>query len=183
MKASKIILGTAIAGMAFMFSGCDNKEELTAEENRYVHVGESWGKLSSLSSTQGHEIKVYSKSQKYKIGHDMTFEVQSKQDGLLYVVYTSQKDKSMLLYPNELSSDNTIKADKSFILPSKKDQWKMQASEPEGKSLLTFFVFPNESMAINKLKKYASMPIASKALTLIKDEKFGVESVTVEVVK
>lgn len=183
MKTSKILLGTTIVGIAFMFSGCDNKEELTGEENRYVHVGENWGKLSSMSSTKGHEIKVYSKSQKYKIGKEMSFEVISKQDGLLYVVYTSQKDKSMLVYPNSLSSDNSIKAHKTFILPPKEDQWKMQASAPEGKSLLTFFVFPNESMANNKLKKYASMPITEKALTLIKDEKFGVESVTVEVVK
>ena len=89
----------------------------------------------------------------------------------------------MLLYPNDLSRENAVKADETITIPAKDNQWKIQASAPEGKSLLTFFVFPNKAMAEKKLSNIVKMPIVSKDLVLIEEVMFGVDSVTVEVVK
>ncbi len=184
MKRNSILTGALAIVTMLLINGCDdNKEELTSEENRYIHVGKNWAELSNMKSTKGYDIKVYSKSQKYKIGKEMTFEMTSKKDGLLYILYTSQKDKTMLLYPNDLSRDNTVKAGETITIPAKDNQWKMQASAPEGKSLLTFFVFPNKAMAEKKLKNTVKIPIVSKDLVLIEEEMFGVDSVTVEVVE
>lgn len=185
MGTSKKILSLLIIGGMYFFTACsDQKEELTAQENQYIHVGENWQALSGMESSEGQEIKVFSKSQKYKIGEEMHFEITSKTDGLLYVVYTSDKDTSLLLYPNKMSSSNKIKAGQTFMLPPKESEWKIQAAEPAGKSLLTFFIFPNEAMALQKLKNYTSMPVATKQLVLVEEpERYTVDSVVVETVK
>jgi hypothetical protein len=75
-----------------------------------------------------------------KIGHDaLELDITAARDGHLYVALAGSDGKSLyLLYPNELSGDNRVKAGQRVSLPGK--GWEVVAGGPEGPETLLVLV-------------------------------------------
>jgi hypothetical protein len=75
-----------------------------------------------------------------KIGHDaLELDITAARDGHLYVALAGSDGKSLyLLYPNELSGDNRVKAGQRVSLPGK--GWEVLSAGPEGAETLLVLV-------------------------------------------
>ena len=177
-KNLAILLGATL----LLITGCDDTKVVSSTDN-YIHVGANWADLGNLKGDESYKLTVKSVSDTYKIGDNMSFKVSSKRNGFLYVLYTNQQDKTIWLYPNELSGDNTIEKSRTFTVPSKDGAWHIQASGPAGKSLLTFFLFTNDAKAKSFFESHDdSAKSYSKDLTVVmKKDDYGVANVVIEV--
>lgn len=172
-----------LLGAALLFNtGCDDKKIISAPTDNYIHVGQNWAELSQLQGNKKFKLSVKSKSDSYKVGEKMSFDVLSRKSGFLYVLYTNDRDETIWLYPNALSTENAVDKSHKFTIPPKDGEWQIEASAPAGKSLLTFFVFTDDTKAQSFFQNHQKDKSYSKDLiTVVKKDDYGVVSVVIEV--
>ncbi len=181
MKLNKN-LTILLLSSTILFTGCDNNEDITSNTDNYIYVGENWADLSKLKGDTTYALTVKSKSDTYKVGDKMSFIVHSQKSGFLYVLYTSKQDKTIWLYPNKLSGDNQVKKSHKFTVPAKDGSWDIEASAPAGKSLLSFFLFTDDTKAQAFFKNHDDSNLYSKDLVaMVKKDDYGVANVVIEV--
>lgn len=116
--------------LAVMFSGC-----VTGRDN----AGSQWSALDSLSGGKV-EVELIAKNKSYEVGESMSFTVKSEASGRLWLVSVGPKGELSLIFPNENSSDNAIKAEVSLSLPPEEADWQMVAARPTGDNLVVALV-------------------------------------------
>jgi len=179
-KSIIVLLGATLLSM----SGCSDKKVISDASHNYIHVGANWADLSNLKGDEKYKLTVKSKSNTYKIGEKMSFDILSQKSGFLYILYTNDKDKTTWIYPNNLSNDNNIEKSHRFTIPSADGSWHLQAGAPAGKSLLSFFLFTDDEKAEEFFRNHNSDKSYSKDLVIVaKKNNYGVANVVVEVVE
>ena len=149
----------------------------------YVHVGPNWAAVYDLkASEKTFSVKVKSKQDEtMKVGADLAIEVTSDKAGKVWVVQVDPEDKVTLLFPNERSKDNTIKANAPFSVPPNEATWHIEAGEPVGKSVVAFIVTAGDTDLQDVLGNKRSM---TKALRLVENApSWGLEKVVIDVKK
>jgi hypothetical protein len=97
------------------------------------------------------------KSPTLKIGSNLSLAVRSQRDGYVYLFYRgTQPDSFYLLFPNQLDSANTIKANQELQLP--RQDWSVTALGPEGTDHLMIMVSdtPRDFSALSLPADYVS---------------------------
>ncbi len=175
-------LAILLLGATILFTGCNDDKVISSNTDNYIDVGTNWADLTKLKGDEKYNLIVKSESDTYKIGDKMSFVVNSKKSGFLYVLYTSDKDKTIWLYPNELSGENKVEKSRKFTVPSKDGSWDIKASAPTGKSLLSFFLFTDDAKAKAFFNSHDNSKSYSKDLVAVaKKDDYGVANVVIEV--
>lgn len=142
---------------------------LTAcKEPEYIHVGSNWDALQKVEADKG-GFKVESRAgSNYKLGERMDFSVKSEKSGHLWVVQVGPDDEVTLLFPNDKSSANKIKAGKWKELTPKGSNWWFEAADPAGHNIVAFFVTTGDQDYRDILE--GNGLVIEKALRLVSDE-------------
>ncbi|MCB1876529.1 MAG: DUF4384 domain-containing protein [Chromatiales bacterium] len=143
---------------------------LACKETEIVHVGPNWNELHQLASTgKSFEIKADVGRTRYKLGEDLSFEVESPRSGRLWILQVDPADEVSLLFPNARSPINTVRAGQRLQIPSPDDSWVIEAAEPRGKSIVAFVVTTGD-MDIRDALGGARQEVMHKTLQLVADE-------------
>jgi hypothetical protein len=113
---------------------------VACRETEYVHVGPNWAALDKLDSAKTSFAVEAQAGNSYPIGSSLHFSVSSDAGGRLWIVQIDAADRVDLLYPNEMTADNAIKARTTVQIPPAGAEWSLEAGEPVGKSLVVFIV-------------------------------------------
>jgi hypothetical protein len=124
-----------LAGLMVMLSACSHRE--------YVHVGQNWEILYNLPSGKGISVDVSMPADACRVGEEMVLTVTSDTTGRFFLLNVGPDDQVQMLFPNAMSDDNRISADKPRRLPPKGSEWKMVAAPPAGPQLVVALVIPN----------------------------------------
>jgi hypothetical protein len=146
------------------------------KEEEYIHVGANWDALHKLKAPEKTFSVRVSGKDRAKVGENLSFKVTSEKNGRLWIVQVDSDDNLNLLFPNEKMSDNTISADKAFVIPPENAGWSIEATEPLGKSIVAFFVTTGNRDIQDIFSKESKGKDISKSLRLVEDsEEWGVE--------
>ena len=110
------------------------------------------------------ELKLVANPQKMRINKDrLGLEITPSHDGYLYLALAGSDNKSLyLLFPNELDSNNLVKAGKTIKLPSR--GWRIRASGPEGVNTVLAIV-SDSPRDLSSLKGEVSGPFVKTLLS------------------
>ena len=128
LRAAIVLLGLCLLLVA---GGC---------KKEYIHVGKNWDFIHKLKKSENSFQVVVSGTSSAEIGGDLQYTVTSEKDGKLWVVQVDPDDELSLLFPNEVATDNTIRAERPLLLPPTNGEWAIEASEPAGESVVVFVV-------------------------------------------
>lgn len=149
------------------------------DEPTVIVVGQNWKAVHELkSSDKSFTVDVNGKKQ-LKLGDALELNLTSAKDGKLWVVRVDPNDSVDVLYPNEFSKDNTIKAYQPLSVPPKDAGYSISATDPVGHSTLACIVTTGDT---DLGDVFASQGFSSKALTIIKNApEWGIGKLIVEV--
>ena len=166
----KSILSALIILLALI--GCNREPDV-------IVVGENWKKVHELqSSDKSFTVEVSGKKQ-LKVGDDLELHVTSAKAGKLWLIRVDPNDQVDLLFPNELSPDNSIKAYQPLTIPPKDAGYSIAALEPAGHSTVACIVTTGNT---DLGAVFDGQNISSKALTLIKQApEWGIGKSIIEV--
>jgi len=151
------------------------------KEEKYVHVGPKWDALHKLTPPEDSFRVRVSGDERAKLGEDLSFRVTSDKDGKLWIVQVDPRDELTLLFPNERMRDNTISAYKSVVIPPKEADWRIEAGEPAGKSVIAFVVTTGDIDIRDVLSEKKDI---SKALRLVNESgEWGIEKLVIDIGK
>ena len=163
----RIIVSILTVLSLFFITAC--KEEGPAPQpprtrTEYIHVGPNWASLHNLkASEKTFNVSVMGK-ETYKKGESIVLTVTSSKAGKLWVVQVDPQDRVTMLFPNDRSPDNQIKANTPVSIPPEGATWEVEAGEPLGKSAMAFIVTTGNTDLSHVLGAQKSMP---KALNLV----------------
>jgi hypothetical protein len=145
-----------------LFGGCRDKE--------YVHVGPNWDRVHNLQpSKDSFPVTVRGESA-VKIGGKMAFSVLSGKEGQLWVIQVDANDSLSLIFPNDASPDNVIRASVPFSIPPDGASWAIAGAEPVGKSTLAFLVTAHESDLLHVFRDHGAAATGGSGKSLVMDK-------------
>jgi len=74
-----------------------------------------------------------------KIGKSVSFHFRSNRDGYLTIVDIQPNGDVVLLYPNDFSKTNEVKAGIEYSIPSKNDEFEITVTEPAGQDTIVAY--------------------------------------------
>jgi len=164
---------TLILIVLLAFSACNN------DEPTVIAVGPNWKAVHELkSSDKSFTVNVNGKKQ-IRIDDALELTINSAKKGRLWVVRVDPNDQVDVLFPNEYSRDNTIKAYQPISVPPKGANYSIAATDPVGHSTLACIVTTGDT---DLGDVFSSQGFSSKALTIIKNSpEWGIGKLIVEV--
>ncbi len=167
----KLVLTTLLILLAV--TACKN------DEPTVLVVGPNWKAVHELkSSDKSFTVNVNGKKQ-IRIGDALELNITSAKEGKLWVVRVDPNDQVDVLFPNEYSKDNTIKAYQPLSVPPKGANYTIAATDPVGHSTLACIVTTGDT---DLGDVFSSQGFSSEALTIIKNApEWGIGKLIVEV--
>ena len=164
--------GLLLLVVLFIVTACNNEPAVIA-------VGENWKAVHELKSSDKSFRVTVDGREKIGLGDALDIRVSSTKDGKLWVVRVDPDDRVDVLFPNEYSPDNTIKAYRPLSVPPKGATYSIAATEPTGHSTLACIVTTDDT---NLGDVFAGQGFSSKALAIMKrSPEWGIGRLIVEV--
>ena len=183
MKLRLIISGVAILSLCLITACKEEGPGSQAPQTRteYVHVGPNWASLHNLkASEKTFNVSVMGK-EAYKKGERIILTVTSSKAGKLWVVQVDPEDRVTMIFPNDRSSENAIKANTPVSIPPVGANWEVEAGEPLGKSAMAFIVTTGNTDLSHVLGAQKSM---TKALNLVEaTPSWGIGKMVIDIKK
>lgn len=166
-----LIVFLAISMACISLIGCK-------KENTYVHVGPRWDALNKLNPPDGAFDVSASGDTSARVGKDLFFKVKSEKNGRLWVVQVDPEDHMNLLFPNDQSEQNDIKAGETVNIPPEDANWAITADKPLGKSILAFIVTTGDGSISDII---AGEKDLEKAVRLIKKSEWSIKKMVIDI--
>ncbi len=146
---------------------------------QYVHVGENWAALNNLEPS-GNVFRVMAWGpETIQVGEQINFRILSAEPGRLWVVQVDPEDNLSLLFPNDLSRNNTINDNVEVHIPPADAAYSIEASEPAGRSVVAFIVTQGSTDLNEALTQKDGL---AKALELVRDDPaWGLRKLVIDV--
>lgn len=87
-----------------------------------------------------------------KIGQSAIFHFRANRDGYTTIVDIQPGGDVVILFPNEMSPDNRVKAGVEYTIPSKEDKFEIKVTEPEGIDTIAVFFTEKKAAWLNPKK-------------------------------
>ena len=100
--------------------------------------GPTWKRIDKLS-TSGKYLPVKLNKKKYAIDDEISIEFDSPVNGYVNIVAIDSIDQSVILYPNQFTTNNRINKGKS-IIPGNGENFELLAADPTGPMLIAVFI-------------------------------------------
>lgn len=109
------------------------KENLRGLRNESSAINtEFWATLPGGSYRAGTEGKA-------RVGNTVSFHFKADTDGYLSIIDIQPSGDIVLLYPNDYSKDNAVRAGVEYSIPSKNDDFELTLTEPSGTDTLVVY--------------------------------------------
>ncbi len=170
-KPLSVVTLFSMVFLLLFFTGCQTKE--------YIHVGENWKALQELQEPENTFKVTVKGADSAKIGEELQYSVVAAKSGQLWIVQVDSEDNLALLYPQDDSQPNEIRAGKKFLIPPKESSLILEAAEPAGLSMVAFIV-TTENADISKVVTESNS--MEKAIRLVEEEPaWGIAKKIVEI--
>ena len=124
-------------------SGCESGSD---SNNTAAKPARSLGKVSQLILALAQFTDPFTLSvtapNVVKLGEEVSIEVTSSQQGLLWLAQVDSEDKLTWWLPTESLPQHSIEAGKTVTFPAVDSDWVLAAGKPLGKAMLVAFVTP-----------------------------------------
>lgn len=102
--------------------------------------GPTWKRIDKLS-TSGKYLPITLNKKKYAIDEEISIEFDAPVNGYLNIVAIDSIDQSVILYPNQFTTNNKISKGKT-VIPGTSENFELLAADPTGPMLVAVFISP-----------------------------------------
>ncbi len=129
------LLGKKLAAGIEVYLARENLKKLRNDNPEIKN--EFW--LEKTAGNRSLKITPSDENGEVKIGGTVSFHFKSDTDGYLTIVDIQPNGEVVVLYPNDFSGGNIIKAGNEYSIPSKDDEFQITVTEPAGTDTVVAF--------------------------------------------